>query len=99
MTNNDENELYQFLHEWDFKEEITDNDERAKHNQWITEYGIIDPQKTVMHLNNQSTLHSILKQDIFKSIKQGKSSADNKYTLLINSKQSLDQTPDLETDV
>ncbi|KAI0991560.1 hypothetical protein K3495_g16627, partial [Podosphaera aphanis] len=62
-----ENEIDQFLLEWDLEEEFTNSDEPAKHSQWITEFGPIDPRKTVVHLNNQSTLHAISKKDIFKN--------------------------------
>ena len=35
-------------------------------NQYFTEYGEVDSTQTVAILNDQSTLHSITKSDIFK---------------------------------
>ncbi|KAI0999696.1 hypothetical protein K3495_g8502 [Podosphaera aphanis] len=66
ITNDIEYEIDQILLEWDLEEEFTNIDEPAKHSQWITEFGPIDPRKTVVHLNNQSTPHAISKKDIFK---------------------------------
>lgn len=46
------------------------------HNQWVCEFGSVNPYEIIQHLNNQSTLHAVSKQEIFKSIRQQTSSFD-----------------------
>ncbi|RKF57679.1 hypothetical protein GcM3_186037b [Golovinomyces cichoracearum] len=53
MSENDEDEINQFL--LDYKNG-TEN--------WLTEFGSIDPVKTLRHLNNQSALHMISMNNI-----------------------------------
>jgi hypothetical protein len=49
-------------------------------NQYFTEYSKVDGIQTITILNNQSTLHSITKLDIFNKLKESSIfSFDNRY--------------------
>jgi len=50
-------------------------------NQYFTKYGEVDSIQTVTILNNQSTLHSIIKLDIFNEPKESSAfSFNNRYS-------------------
>jgi len=50
-------------------------------NQYFTEYGKVDGIQTVAVLNDQSTLHSIIKLDIFNKLKESFAfSFNNRYS-------------------
>ncbi|RKF61524.1 hypothetical protein OnM2_041057 [Erysiphe neolycopersici] len=66
-----ENEVDQFLESWGNEFD----DLEFKNEQLLTEYGPLDPYHVVKHLNNQSALHAITRKDIFKDLKNNKSSS------------------------
>ena len=49
-------------------------------NQYFTKYSKVNSTQTIIILNNQSTLHSIIKSDIFNKLKKSSTfSFNNKY--------------------
>jgi len=53
-------------------------------NQYFTKYSKVDGIQTVAVLNNQSTLHSITKLDIFNELKESSAfSFDDRYSAYI----------------
>jgi len=49
-------------------------------NQYFTKYGEVNSTQTITILNNQSTLHSIIKLDIFNKLKESSVfSFNNRY--------------------
>ena len=67
--------------------------ENYSSNQYFTEYNKVDGTQTITILNNQSTLHSITKSDIFNKLKESsifsfnnRYSVDIFYSIILNIK-------------
>lgn len=59
-------EIGQFLEKWEPEECFGDSNDYRSCDNYMTEFGHIDPYETIEHLKNQSTLHAVSKKDIFK---------------------------------
>lgn len=81
-----ENEVDQFLESW----ENEFDEHEHKNEQFLTEYGPVNPYQVIQHLNNQSAFHAVTRKDIFKNFKDNKSSSFSPD--LLNSAWQQDNT-------